>query len=80
MCDTHDQHKQSLVLNVVQDSILANANPPSILIASQLHATGRPGIVGQRVHGSHDSPLNYHRQPLEGLVSRCCEFYCIAGH
>ena len=55
MPDTDHQHKQTLVVNFVDDPVIANSNPPSIIFARQLDAPGWARIVCQCVDGRFNS-------------------------
>lgn len=62
--DLDHQHKQSIVTNGVEDSIVANANTVQVLLAGKLLASLRARIGPERVDLYPDSQLVF---PLDSL-------------
>jgi hypothetical protein len=53
MADLHDEHHQSVVVNLVKDTVIADANPPS-LSAGELLDAMRSRLIRQATDGSSD--------------------------
>src|SRR5712692_9103866 len=51
MSDGDDFHKMSAIVDRIKDSIITNADPPSIPCADKLPAAGRAWVISQRSKG-----------------------------
>ena len=49
MPDQHDQNLQQHVPNLIDDPVFADADPPKILGAGELHGPGRSRVVCQLI-------------------------------
>lgn len=49
MPDPNHEHEQTTLVDFVQQAVIANPNPPGVLVASQPNDANRPRIVGQAI-------------------------------
>jgi hypothetical protein len=55
---TNHKHEQDFVVNLINDPVVPNPNPPGILLGFQLDAPWRPWIISQSARRLDNPPLN----------------------
>jgi hypothetical protein len=63
MPDSVNSHNSNLVRNVVDHTVIANADAPIVLASAQLPAAGRPRIPGERGNAINHLIVNAGRKP-----------------
>jgi len=68
VADRDHSDNETIILNLIDDAILALPHPEEALTASEFGATGRPWVAGQTGYAI-DQPLSIPlaREPLDGL-------------
>lgn len=55
VADGHHEHRQYLVVDGIEDAIIADADPQDAVPAVQRDCAGRPWVVFEAVDGLHDA-------------------------
>ena len=52
---TNDQHQQALVVNLIEDAVIAGADAPCIIVAVQFCDVGGARVVGEGIDHQSDT-------------------------
>ena len=63
--DAKDQHDQLVIVNLVDDPVLAHPNPIEIVLSLELDRSSGPRTDGKLVDPHRDPPLNGPREICE---------------
>ena len=65
----HDSDDEPAILDRVDNSVVAHADPPKVVVSGQAGGAGRPGIVRKIGNFAEDAGSDLPVQPLEVLAS-----------